>query len=224
MSNDQLPSDGLPSAQDLDAMAEEQRLAELAASAVLSDDATVTKVNDSVAYPNSHLCSCGTPRLPDAPFCQHCGQEFTQGFETKREPILDEDGTEHKGHRIRLIGEGWPNELFRISDPSVTDEVLEAQIKGLQQLLQRAIQTQDYCQISIAAREFELGYRKHSRYVAAVRRREKLTTQGAIRLNQKAYKKGAVTSVPADIAALMKLGNLTYEQAVALKACLGKKS
>jgi hypothetical protein len=104
----------------------------------------------------------------------------------------------------------------------LNDEQLVTQIKGLQDLLKRAIQTADYASISIASREFELGHRQHSRYVAAVRRREKLQTQGSIRLNQKSHKVASGPKIPADIAALMTLANLTYEQAVAMKALLGK--
>jgi hypothetical protein len=186
-------------------------------------ETTVNKVNDLETPTEVHLktlCSCGEPRLPSAIFCPHCGQDFASDYETKSEQVVDDDGTTHSGRRIRLIGEGWPNDLVMIKD--LSDEQLITQIKGLQDLLKRAIQTADYAQISIASREFELGYRQHSRYVAAVRRREKLT-QGSIRLNQKAHKVGSTgPKIPADIAALMALANITYEQAVAMKALLGK--
>jgi hypothetical protein len=192
----------------------------------LQDDTNVNEVNGSEVpievAPQKTLCSCGEPRLPSAIFCPHCGQDFAEVYSSAREPVVDEDGTTHSGQRIRLIGEGWPNDMFMISDPNVTDEVLQKQIAGLQTLLKRAIQTTDYCKISIAAREFELDYRQHSRYVAAVRRREKLTTQGTIRLNQKAHRAGSTApKIPADIAALMSLG-LSYDQAVLMKATLGK--
>lgn len=167
------------------------------------------------------LCSCGEPRIRGEKFCHHCGQDFrdSPSFEVKEEPIVDEDGTTHSGRRIRLIGEGWPNDLRMIKD--MTDDELEGQIKGLQELLKNAIQTGEYARISIAAREFELGYRKHSRYISAMKRREKLTKQGTLRLGQKQFRQNAKQQIPAHIAALMKVG-LTYEQAVQLAATLGK--
>jgi len=202
MSNEQ---NGLPSADDLDRVAEEEKVVE----------ETVTFVNSSVHA--SSLCSCGTPRQTGQTFCPHCGQDFSDSFETKSEPIVDEDGSTHSGRRIRLIGEGWPNSLVMIKD--LSDDELVTQIKGLQDLLKKAIQTADFAQISIAAREFEYEYRKHSRYVAAIRRREKIE-QGSIRLNAKSHKPSG-PKIPADIAALMTLG-ITYEQALVMKAALGK--
>ena len=177
MSNDDSPKagNGLPSSEDLDKIAEEQAIADA------TSDVTVNIVNDNAP---SH-CSCGAPRIQSQSFCLHCGQDFYEVPESKREPLTDEDGTVHHGRRIRLIGEGWPHDLKLVKDCS--DEELEEQIAGLQKLLAKAIQTQDWAQISIAAREFELGYRKHSRYVSAMRRREKLE-QGAIRLNAKQHK------------------------------------
>jgi uncharacterized Zn finger protein (UPF0148 family) len=210
-----IESDGLPSSDDLDRVAEEQAVVDA------TSDTTVNLVNDSSLHSAPLLCSCGTPRKSGQAFCPHCGQDFSDSFETKSEPIIDEDGSTHSGRRIRLIGEGWPNSLVMIKD--LSDEELVTQIKGLQDLLKRAIQTADFAQISIAAREFEYEYRKHSRYVAAIRRREKIE-QGSIRLNAKSHKPSGVPKVPADIAALMSLG-ITYEQALVMKAALqGKKS
>ena len=205
-------SHDLPSSEDLDAVAEEQRVAE----------ATATKVNSSVGV-------CSNCNAPAERICTHCGQEFcsecrcvTHEMSSERVPIVDEDGTEHRGERIRLIGEGWPDALQMLD--SLTDEQLEERIKGLKLLLKRAIETSDYAQISIAAHEFKLDYRRHSRYVAAMKRREKIQ-QGTIRLNNKKHRvdaSGTKQQIPADIAALMKLGNLTYEQAVSMKTLLGK--
>ena len=206
---DEVPSDNLPSADDLDAFAEEQRIA----------DATVNKINVCI--------NCGAP---SERICTHCGQEFcgqhfciTHEMGTERVPIVDEDGTEHRGQRVRLIGEGWPNHLLLIKD--LNDTELDARITELQAMLTQAIRTQDYTQISLAAHEYEKDYRRHSRYVAAMKRREKLT-QGSVRLNNKKHRmdaNGAKVAIPPDIAALMKLGNLSYEQAVQVKAVLGKK-
>jgi hypothetical protein len=218
-----LPKDGLPSAEDLDKFAEEQALANATAKAREFVDATVTNVNES-------LGTCTTCGLPSLRICTHCGQEFcashfciTHEMSTERVPIVDEDGTEHRGQRVRLIGEGWPNHLLLIKD--LSDDELDARIKELQGFLTQAIRTQDYTQISLAAHEYEKGYRQHSRYVAAIKRREKIQ-QGSVRLNNKRHRvdaSGAKTSIPADIAALMKLGNLTYEKAVEMKSILSGK-
>jgi hypothetical protein len=208
--------DGLPSQEDLDAMAEEQRVA----------DATVTGSNDSV----QGVCiECGRPSLR---ICLHCGQEYcahhfciTHEMATERTSIVDEDGTGHRGQRVRLIGEGWPNHLLLIKD--LSDDELDFRISDLQKALQQAIRTQDYTQISLAAHEYEKAYRQHSRYIAAKKRREKLT-QGTLRLNNKKHRmdaSGAKVAIPADIAALMKLGNLSFEAAVKMKSLLlGKKA
>jgi len=182
-------------------------------------ETTVNEVNRGVCT------SCGQP---SARICIHCGQDFcsqhfciTHETATQREPVLDEDGTEHRGQRVRLIGEGWPNALQLIKD--LSDEELEVRIAELQKLKAWAVQTNDYSTISIAAHEFERDYRKHSRYVAAIKRREKLV-QGSVKLNNKKHTVGASSksSIAPDIAALMKLGNLTYEQAIAMKSLLGK--
>jgi hypothetical protein len=212
MSDPQEENHDLPSGEDLDALALEQSLAE----------ATANKVNDSFG-------PCTTCGELSVRICTHCGQEFcaqhfclTHEMSTERVPVIDEDGTERRGERIRLIGEGWPNALQLLDD--LTDEQLEERIVGLKKLLKQAIETADYAQISIAAHEFKLDYRKHSRYVAAMKRREKIQ-QGAIRLNDKKHRVDAKgQQIPSDIAALMKLGNLTFEQAVAMKALLGKKA
>ncbi len=206
----------LPSSEDLDAIAEEQRIANLTA------ETTVNEINRSLA-------ACTTCGLPSLRICTHCGQEFcashfciTHEMNTERVPIVDEDGTEHRGQRVRLIGEGWPNHLLLIKD--LNDDELDSRIKELQGLLTQAIRTQDYTQISLAAHEYEKSYRQHSRYVAAMKRREKLQ-QGTLRLNNKKHRmdaSGTKTSIPTDIAALMKLGNLSYEDAIKMKTLLGK--
>jgi hypothetical protein len=144
----------------------------------------------------------------------------SEEFRTTSEPLVDDEGVTHEGRHIRLIGEGWPNALRVIKD--MTDAELESQVGGLQELLKDAIKTADYARISIAAREYELDYRKHSRYVAAMKRREKLV-QGSIRLSGKKHRmdaSGQKVAIPADVQALMSLG-LTYDQAVAMKSVLG---
>ena len=61
---------------------------------------------------------------------------------------------------------------------------------------------------------------KYLRYVAAMRRREKIE-QGAIRLNAKRVRLGAASqTLPQNVIALMKLFNLTAEQAIEMKNTL----
>jgi hypothetical protein len=201
----------LPSAEDLDHVAEEETVV------AATHDATVNFVNN--------ICiSCDRPAIR---ICTHCGQEYcaqhyciTHEMSSERVPLTDEDGTEHRGYRIRLIGEGWPNHLLLIKD--LNDSELDARISDLQKTLTQVIRTQDYTQISLAAHEYERDYRRHSRYVAAIKRREKIQ-QGSVRLNNKKHRVDVKqSSIPADIAALMKLGSLSYEQAIAMKAMLGK--
>lgn len=181
---------------------------------------TINKVNDSEA-PVCSQCGELASRI-----CSHCGQDFcskhlciTHELGSERIPLTDEDGVTHQGRRIRLIGEGWPTELAMINNMS--DEELETHIRGLQELLKRAIETTDYALVSIARAEYVRDYKRHSRYVAAIKRREKFEKQGALRLNGKKYRASGA-KVPDDIAALMKLFGINQEQAIALKASLGK--
>lgn len=201
------PIKGLPSAEDLDAVAQEQAVV----------DATINTVNGNLC------CICSEPATK---MCTQCGQDYCanhsclmhEALPTQVEALVDEEGSEHRGRRIRLIGEGWPNSLRMIKD--MDDTELETQIAGLQTLLQDAIKTADYARISISAREYELDYRKHSRYVAAIKRREKIQ-QGSVRLNSKRHKIGADAGIPADLLALMKAFNIDRKQAEQLKLVLG---
>lgn len=189
-------------------------------------DVTVNEVNDNTTR-RSTCSKCGQP---SSTFCPRCGQDFcathqcimhSQEFAVESAPLVDEDGVGHQGRHINLIGQGWPNSLRMIKD--YTDDELRTQIKGLQDLLADAIRTADYARISIAAREFEVDYREHSRYVAAVKRREKIE-QGAIRLNSKKYRKtSASAQIPQDILQIMKAYNVTQQQAAAVKILLGVK-
>jgi hypothetical protein len=208
----------LPSAQDLDAIAEERAIA----------DATANKVNDSVPptkdpMPETKCIICGS--LAER-ICTQCGQDFcpkhfcpVHELATQTEPLTEEDGTTHQGRRIRLIGEGWPNSLRMIKD--YTDEELEGQIAGLQKLLQDAVKTADYARISIAAREYERDYRQHSRYVKAMKRREKIE-QGSIKLNSKSHKMSSPAKPLSMVETLAKQMNISLEQATALLGVLGK--
>jgi hypothetical protein len=201
---------------------------------------TINKVNDT-EEPKCRYCGV----LRDVTFCRHCGQDFCKNHSSKynslicqdcvtaanlgilSEPLQDEEGVTHQGRKIRLIGEGWPNSLRYIKD--LSDSELEAEIASLQALLEEAIKTADFARISIAAREFDRDYRSHSRYVAAVKRREKIQ-QGAVRLNSKqhrvgekqAEKLGKSLSLSA-IEALAKSLNIDLDTAKVLMASLEAK-
>jgi hypothetical protein len=102
-----------------------------------------------------------------------------------------------------------------------SDDELDAQIGGLQKLLQDAVKTADYARISIAAREYERDYRQHSRYVKAMKRREKIE-QGAVRLNSKSHKMSTSVKPQSMAETLAKQMNISLEQATALLGVLGK--
>jgi hypothetical protein len=185
------------------------------------NEQSVTSSNDTLPTVPSVCARCGNPATK---FCPHCGQDFcdthqcimhSQEFQVESHPIIDEDGTRHAGRSLRLIGEGWPNKLRSIKD--LTDEQLVEQIKFYQKMLEESVRTADYARICIAHAEFDLSYRENSRYVAAMKRREKIE-QGAIRLGGKKYRKDTqqAPGVPLHIASLMKAHNISQAQAEAL--------
>jgi hypothetical protein len=171
---------------------------------------------------------------PCIDFCRHCGQEFCvnhrsrynpkmcsgcvsdSSLQVAREPITDEDGTQHQGTRMRLIGEGWPNSLHLIKD--MTDLELEDQISDLATGLKEAQLTLDYKKILYSAATFEKDRRVHSNAVKARRRREKIE-QGAVKLNGKSVRMKTVAD-PIDL--LAKQLKIPYDQAKAVMAMLGK--
>ncbi len=206
----------LPSSEDLDTISKEQRIAETTVTNVNGSDPPINPVADTKCV----ICGSVAERI-----CTQCGQDFcpkhfcpVHELATQSEPLIEEDGTTHQGRRIRLIGEGWPNSLRMIKDYS--DEELDSQIGGLQKLLQDAIKTADYARISISAREYERDYRQHSRYVKAMKRREKIE-QGAVRLNSKSHRV-ATTAKPLSMAeTFAKQMNISIEQAIVVLAALG---
>ena len=185
------------------------------------DEDNVTKVNTSV-------CSYATCGLPAVKICSECGQDFceeheclmhSKSLDTKREPVLDEDGEPRRGERIALIGEGWPDRMRMVDDMS--DDELIDYIGVHQRRLQKAMKDVDYEQVTIAHASYILGSRQHSRYIAAMRRRRKKEEAGNINLGKKKVTGGP--QIPADIASMMKAFNITYDIAVKMKAILGAK-
>lgn len=205
-----LSSDGLPSEEDLDALAEEQRVVE----------ATAYKVNNS----EGKCISCG---LPATRICSHCGQEYcsqhvciTHEIQVNEEPLTDEDGTTHQGRRVRLIGEGWPTSLEMIR--SLNDEQLEHKISEWQALLKEAVKTGEFFRITVAAAEFEKESRYRSKVRKLQRRREELEKQGPLRLNSKTHRVNAKAATPLSMAeSLAKQMNISLDQARALLIVLG---
>jgi len=181
---------------------------------------------DTVNVVNSSVCSYAQCGKPATRICPECGQDFCEAhqclvhsktLDTQRESIVDEDGvTKRNSARIRLIGEGWPDRLRMVDD--MTDDELTQHLKQMQEILAEATRLGDYARISIAHDEYVLGYREHSRYVAAVKRREKRAaqTQGILNLG-----KNKVGHIPADLASLMKAYSLSLEEAKAMKILLG---
>jgi hypothetical protein len=139
---------------------------------------------------------------------------------SQREPIVDEDGTQHKGERIRLIGEGWPNQLSTIE--AMSDEQIVEFITVHQQRLKQAMETATYEQISVAHASYVLGARQHSRYVKAMRHRQKhdAAKQGILNLGKKKLRTSSGQTIPSDIASLMHNLGISYEVAVATKSVL----
>jgi hypothetical protein len=187
------------------------------------DEENVAKVNSSVS-----VCSYGNCGQPAVKICPQCGQDFcethecmmhSKPLETKREPILDEDGAPRHGERIALVGEGWPDRIRMVDQ--MTDDELVGYITEHQRRLDRARKDSDYEQITIAHANYVLGARQHSRYIAAIRRREKREALAGV-INLGKNKTKGQKQIPPDIVALMKLPGIdTYEKAVAMKSVLG---
>ncbi len=177
------------------------------------------------AYPDT----CRLCPNPAVAFCRHCGQEFCDkhrskynsllcsncvrddNIQTISEPLVEDDGEGgrivHEGRRIRLIGEGWPNDITTIA--SLSDDELVQQIAGLQALLELSIQTNDYTRISIAARQFEQGERAHSKRRKLMSRRQEIA-QGVVRLNEKRHRMATKES---EAEKLAKILGISVEQA-----------
>lgn len=219
------PQEGLPSADDLDAVAEEQRISDLSAA-----DTSVNNVNGSFAVGCS---SCG--ETEGVNFCRHCGRDYCRQHASRFNPsllcqdclgeqrlgiqseaIVDEDGTTHQGRRIRLIGEGWPHTIEMIR--SLNDEQLDIKIGEWKALLNEAIKTGEYFRITVSAAEYEKESRYRSKVRKLQRRREELQ-QGTIRLNAKARTMTPKRALSMDESLAASLG-ITVEQAKTLRIVL----
>ncbi len=220
----------LPSSEDLDLVAAEQQSAA---------ETSVTSVN------NIHIAKCFKCGVDASlTLCRHCGNEFCGDHRSKysdqycylciapdnlgldylplEEEELDADGNTvvHRGRRIKLIGEGWPNTMQMVCD--LTDEGLEIFIAERQRLLKEAVATAEYHRITLSHAEFTLNYKKHSKAVKLQRRYAKLQ-QGTLRVGSTRQNMGtkAVKQATEDDK-LMKLLGLTPEQFKAFKKVMNK--
>jgi hypothetical protein len=196
---------------------------------------------DAIPIPEKLPRLCGICKQGEVVgLCRHCGQEFCElhrsklnsflcydcltddKVRTQDEPLTEDDGeggiVTHQGRHIRLIGEGWPNDLLLIA--KLTEEELEQQIIGLQALLKLAVQTGDYARISIAARQFEHGERAHSKRRRLEERREALS-QGVLSINSKRYRRQAASETTQAEKLAKQLG-ISVEQAQLVLKAVGK--
>lgn len=134
--------------------------------------------------------------------CRHCGQEFCDQHKSRYDshfcsncigdentslveaPLVDDEGVEHKGRQLKLIGEGWPNLLEMIHN--LTEQELEQKLGQWKSLLKQAMITNEFYRITVSAAEFEKEERRDSRRRRLEDRREALKAQGTSRLNGKA--------------------------------------
>ena len=173
-------------------------------------------------------------------FCKKCGQEFCRAHKSKynprlcvncvsdatlqldSEPLIDDDGSEHKGRHLKLIGEGWPNSIAALRDMS--EEELEEHIAELTVRVKKAQLTLDYSQILKSAAEFDLADRQQNK-IRKLRERRTTIEKGALKLNGvsasgNAAKQQRRKTDPVQILATT-LG-IDYETAKKLSAALGK--
>jgi len=89
-------------------------------------------------------------------YCAECGPNCSLGVESAI--ITSEDGKEITGKKIKLIGEGWPDQLEKIQ--SLTDEVLGEKILEYKNLLKEVVRLRDTFLITVSAMENEYIGRK----------------------------------------------------------------
>ena len=140
-------------------------------------------------------------------FCRHCGQEFCAEHKSKYSngicclcvasdnlgleyvEIIDEAPDDeglihtHRGRRIKLIGEGWPNAMQLIN--TLTEEGLVIFLEERKRLLQEATQTTEYYRITVSFAEFRLGYLRKSKRAKLEKRLGEIKKQGTIRVGNR---------------------------------------
>lgn len=235
-------SSKLPSSEDLDTVVSENELVAREApkatspSVISPPDVSVTKVNNK----EGQCFRCDQMSIN---FCRHCGQEFCSEHKSKYSvgicmlciapdnlgieftDIVDEelgaDGKTHthRGRRIKLIGEGWPNAMQMIE--SMSDEGLEIFIAERRRLLDEAIKLGEYHRITLAAAEFKKEYNRKSKIEKLRRRRDNLIQQGTLRVDGKSVTGIKAKGLTSDEKLAKSLG-LTMQQFQAFKKLVGK--
>jgi hypothetical protein len=197
----------------------------------------ITTSSESTSVPSS--CRFCSDLAID--FCKKCGQEFCSAHKSKynprlcvncvsdatlqldSEPLIDDDGSEHKGRHLKLIGEGWPNSIAALRDMS--EEELEAHIAELSLRVKKAQLTLDYSQILKSAAEFDLADRQQNK-IRKLRERRTTIEKGALRLNGASTTGNAAKQAQRrkndPIQLLMSTMGIDYETAKKLSAALGK--
>jgi hypothetical protein len=84
--------------------------------------------------------------------CLSCGPNTSLGIEVT-EGIPDVDGEVHHGRRFKLIGEGWPDQIEKISELSDAD--LEAKLDFFKMALKEVVRVRDTMLITLSAMENE---------------------------------------------------------------------
>jgi hypothetical protein len=150
----------------------------------------------------------------DSHFCSNCVGDENTSFE--EHPLIDDEGVEHKGRKIRLIGEGWPRELEMIQ--ALTDDELVIKIDEWERQLKLAMIKQEFWRISVSAAKYEKEERGHNKRRKLESRREELK-QGSMRVNGQLFK-----SKPDDASAkLSKTLGISVEKARAVLELIKKQ-
>lgn len=185
------------------------------------------------------MTNCSYCKAVSVGVCQSCGKEFcinhrsrfnirlcdpcanTANLQLQEQPIIDEDGTGHRGRQFKLIGEGWPHSLSVIA--KMTDDELMEYINELTRRLADAQLTLDYTRILRSAAVFQQDFTKYSRSNAARKRRENIEvahlTKGKLTTGGRRKKAPKETS---RVKMLMKALNITYDEAVSMETLLDK--
>jgi hypothetical protein len=114
-----------------------------------------------------HICSAGTDLLCpkceryycakcaslfNKKLCLDCGPNTSLGLEVT-DGIPDVDGEVHHGRTFKLIGEGWPDQIEKISE--LSDAELEAKLDFFKRVLKEVVRVRDTMLITLSAMENE---------------------------------------------------------------------
>lgn len=94
----------------------------------------------------------------DEELCVSC-MNGDVGFRT--EPLLDDEGVEHKGKHIVITGPIW--QINAAINASLSEDELDERIDAFRKLVNEAEKSTEYRRIKLAMLEFEKGDRKRAR-------------------------------------------------------------